>query len=67
MKKIKIDIHDLLAVLEAMIESNGTKEIIFFEHGQYPAICDADDPDSIISFASVNESGEVDETDEVLH
>jgi hypothetical protein len=66
MKKIKISIDDLLTVLDAMKE-NGTNEIIFFEHNNMPAICDSEDPDSIISFASVNEDGSVNEEDEVIH
>lgn len=51
MKKIKINLEDLLVVLEAMRE-NGTTDIIFFEHGDsmLPAICDANEPDNIIAF-----------------
>jgi hypothetical protein len=66
LKKIKIDIADLMVVLEAMVE-NGTKEIIFFEYNEYPAIADADDPDGVITFQSVNEKGEVNEEDETVH
>jgi hypothetical protein len=41
-----------------MIE-NGTKEIIFFEHGAgLPAIADADDPDNIIAFQTYDEQAE---------
>lgn len=51
-----------------MVE-NGTQEIQFFEYNNYPAICDADDPDSVITFQSVSEDGTVNEDDdgEVVH
>lgn len=64
MKKIKIDIRDLLVVLEAMIE-NGTSEIIFFEHGELPAIADADDPDNIIAFQTYDEEQETKDGDQI--
>lgn len=67
MKKIKISLDDLLVVLEAMKDSGGTKEILFFEYQGYPAICDANDPESVITFAAVNELGEVDEDLENIH
>ncbi len=66
MKKIKISIQDLLTVLDAMVE-NGTQDIIFFEYNDYPAVADADDPDSVITFQSVNEHGEVNGEDESIH
>lgn len=66
MKRVKISIEDLMAVLEAMSE-NGTKEIIFFEYNNMPAVCDADEPDNVISFQSVSEDGTVNEDDEVIH
>jgi hypothetical protein len=49
MKRVKIDLMDLLMVLEAMNE-NGTKEILLFEHGGLPALADADDPDNMVTF-----------------
>lgn len=49
MKRVKIDLNDLMVVLEAMKE-NGTTEIVFFEHGNLPAISDAADMDSVITF-----------------
>ena len=55
-----------MVVLEAMIE-NGTREIIFFEHSGYPAIADAEDQDSVITFQSVNSEGVVNEDDETVH
>ncbi len=66
MKKIKISLDDLVTVLDAMKE-NGTNEIFFFVYNDYPAICDADDPDSVITFQSVNDKGEVNEDDEQIH
>ena len=66
MKRIKISIDDILAVLEAMKE-NGTVDIIMFELDGLPALTDADDPDSAITFRTVSESGEVDEKDEIIH
>jgi len=56
-KKIKIDIRDLLTVLEAM-QADGTTDIIFFEHGELPAIADADYPDDVIAFQIYDESQE---------
>jgi hypothetical protein len=59
MKKIRLDIRDLLVVLEAMMES-GTTEIIIFDHEGAPAIVDADEPDNIIGFQidEENEDGD---------
>lgn len=67
MKKVKISLDDLLVVLEAMKETAGTKDILFFEFNGMPALCDAEDPDNIITFQSVSETGEVNEEDEVIH
>ncbi len=66
MKKVKISIQDLLVVLDAMVENN-TTDIIFFSYNDYPAIADADDPDSVITFQSVSEDGTVNEDDEQVH
>lgn len=66
MKRIKISIDDLLAVLEAMKE-NDTTEIIFFEHSGYPAIMDAEDNGQVISFQGVDENGELTDEDEQVH
>jgi hypothetical protein len=52
MKKIKIDLDDLLIVLEAM-QDQGTKEVLIFEYQDQPAIADADDRENIISFQAV--------------
>lgn len=57
MKKIKIDIRDLMVVLEAMVE-NGTTEIVFFDHDDLPAIADADEPDNFITFQTFDEEVE---------
>jgi hypothetical protein len=46
---------------------NGTTEIVFFSYNDYPAIADADDQDSVITFQSVSEDGTVNEDDEVIH
>lgn len=64
MKKIKIDITDLMVVLEAMVEG-GTTEIIFFEHGGLPAIADADEPDSCITFQTFDPTEETKDGDKV--
>lgn len=66
MKKVKIDISDLMIVLEAMMET-GTTEIVFFEHGDSPAIADANDLDNIITFSSVSAEGVVNDEDETIH
>lgn len=60
MKKVKIDIQDLLTVLNAMVDSGGTTEIIFFEHNNLPAIRDANDEDSCITFETFDESEDKD-------
>lgn len=49
MKTVKIDLQDILVVLDAMAE-NGTQQVIFFEKDGLPAICDAEEPDNIIMF-----------------
>lgn len=66
-KKVKISLDDLLVVLEAMKETNDTKDIIFFEFNGLPAICDAADQDNVITFQTVSEEGVVDEDDEIIH
>lgn len=65
MKKVKIELEDLLIVLEAM-SSNGTKEIIIFDYEGVPAICDADSQEDVITFATTG-SGEDSDMDEDLH
>ncbi len=55
MKKVKIELEELLAVLEAMRDSGGTTEIIIFEHNSLPAICDANEPDNIVTFRTDGE------------
>lgn len=64
MKKIKIDIRDLMVVLEAMLDQ-GTIEIIFFEHNNLPAIADADDPDNIITFQTYDDEVETKDGDSI--
>lgn len=66
MRKIKIPLEDLLAVLEALREG-GTKDIVFFTHNDLPAIADFDDMDQVITFQSVDAEGKVDDEDEVIH
>lgn len=65
MKKIRIDITDLIAVLETLKESGGTKEVIFFDHDGSPALADADDPENLILFQQAED--EDPETDEMVH
>ncbi len=57
MKKIKISLADLLVVLNAM-EEDGTTDIIFFQHEDVLALCDADDPDSLIKFQTYDNEKE---------
>lgn len=64
MKKVKINLEDLLVVLEAMKE-NGTSEIIFFEHGALPAICDADEQDNVITFQTFDPEAETKDGDAI--
>lgn len=63
MRKIKINIDDLIQVLE-ILRDNGTKNVMFFEHNDLPAMADADDPESIIMFQGV---GTVAEDEELVH
>jgi hypothetical protein len=49
MKRIKVNLDDILMVLDAMKE-NGTQEVVFFESEGMPAIADADEPENIIRF-----------------
>lgn len=58
MKRIKLNIDDLISVLEALKESGGTKEVIFFEYKDLPALADADEPENIIMFQAVEEGQE---------
>ena len=67
MRKVKISLDDLMVVLEAMRETAGTTDIMFFEFNGMPAICDVQDPDNIVTFQSVSETGEVNEEDETIH
>lgn len=64
MKKIKINLEDILIVLEAM-QNNGTQDIIFFEHSGLPAIADADEPDNIITFQTFDPEAETKDGDAI--
>lgn len=64
MRKIKVSLDDLLVVLESMRDTAGTTEIIFFEYNGKPAICDADDRDNVISFATESDN---EENEEITH
>lgn len=64
MKKIKIDILDLMVVLEAMIEQ-GTTNIIFFEHNDMPAIADAETPENSITFQTFDPTEETKDGDKI--
>lgn len=50
MKKIAIDLQDLIDVLVAMRDSGGTTQVVIFEHNGLPTLCDKDDPENIIQF-----------------
>lgn len=62
-KKIKINIDDLIGVLEIMKESGGTTDVIFFEYNNLPAMADAAEPENIIMFQAVPGA----EEEEVVH
>lgn len=64
MRKVKISLQDLLAVLQAMDE-NGTTDIIVFDHNGIPAICDADEQDNIITFQTYDDSVETKDGDSI--
>lgn len=64
MRKVKIDLQDILVVLQAM-EENGTQEVVFFEKDGLPAICDADEPDNIIMFQTFDSDSETKDGDAI--
>jgi len=64
MKKVKISLQDLLVVLQAMDE-NGTEDIIFFEKNGVPALCDAEEPDNIITFQTFDPEQETKDGDQI--
>lgn len=66
MKRVKIELMDLLVVLEAMNE-NGTKDIIFLEHAGLPAIADADEPENLITFQTFDSDEEAANEDGEMH
>lgn len=68
MKKVKISIDDLIAVLEAMRDTGGTSEVIIFDYEGMPAFADAADTENIVTFASDSPDGdELDNYDGDLH
>lgn len=64
MKKIRLNIDDLITVLESLRDSGGTTEIIILDHDGYPAIVDANEQENVIMF-QVDESEPVDPEDQV--
>jgi hypothetical protein len=64
-KRVKIDIQDLLMVLNAMVDSAGTTDVIFFEHNSLPALADASDPDNIITFETFDDTQETKDGDAI--
>lgn len=64
MKKIKINIDDLIQVLEVLRDNGGTKDVIFFEYNNLPAMADAAEPENIIMFQSVEGTAE---DEDVIH
>lgn len=64
MRKVKIDLQDILVVLQAM-EENGTKQVIFFEKDGLPSICDAEEPDNIIMFQTFDDTQETKDGDAI--
>lgn len=64
MKKVKINLSDLLTVLQAMDE-NGTKEIIFTEYNSLPAIADADEPENLVTFEIFDPDSETKDGDSI--
>jgi hypothetical protein len=57
LKQIKIDITDLISLLEDLHEG-GIHKVIIFELGGLPAIADAEDPEGTIVTFSTDESEE---------
>ena len=49
MKSVKINLDDILIVLDAM-KANGTEDVLIFEHEGIPALADAAEPDNMITF-----------------
>jgi hypothetical protein len=51
LRRVKIDIEELISILEQMRDTGGTQQVILFDHEGTAALCDADEPDNIIAFA----------------
>lgn len=64
MKKIAIDIQDLLLVLESLA-NEGTRQIILFEKNDVLAIADVEEPDNIITFQTYDEEAETKDGDKI--
>lgn len=64
MKSVKIDLQDLLVVLQAMQE-NGTTEIVVFDYSGTPAIADSDERDNIITFETFDDDVETKDGDSI--
>ncbi len=64
MKKIKVNVDDLIVVLEAL-KDGGTSSVILFEFEGTPAMADADEPENIILFQASEDQGMDDE--DVVH
>lgn len=65
MRKVKINLKDLITVLEAMQDSGGATEIILFEHEGYPALSDADNQENVITFQAYDEEAETKDGDSI--
>ncbi len=60
MKKVKVPLEDLIQVLEAMRDTGGTTEVIFFSWKGMPALADALSPENIITFQTTEVTEEED-------
>lgn len=66
MKKVAINLQDLVDVLEAMRDSNGTTDVIFFEYNGMPALADKEEPDNVITFQVYDKTEETKDGD-IVH
>lgn len=66
MKTVKINLLDVLAVLEAMKDS-GTQDILVFDHEGIPAIADANEPENMVTFTTFDGEEEMIKDGEELH
>lgn len=64
MKRVSVDIQDLIDILMDFQEA-GCSEVVFFEKEGLPAIADKEDPESIIMFQIFDKTEETKDGEKV--